>query len=159
MIMSIFALFNVVAMLVLNWRLGLVAAGLMAVFPLATAAALRPIGSCQRAISEIRGEIAGLLFLLLGGISRLRVAGAEPRAFARWATRYEQQLGRSLRLQALAGRLVLFGDVWPIAVLMIVLTAAVFGAAFQSVGQFLAFNTSIMLGIGAAIGLERGRFP
>jgi ABC-type bacteriocin/lantibiotic exporter with double-glycine peptidase domain len=156
MMMSIFALFNVVALLVLNWQLGLVAAGLMAVFPLATAATLRPIWHCQRGISEIRGEIAGLLFLLLGGISRLRVAGAEPRAFARWATRYEQQLGRSLRLQALAGRLVLFGDVWPLAVLMIILATAVFGSAFLSLGEFLAFNTSLMLGVGAVIGLGRG---
>ena len=33
-----------------------------------------------------------------GGISRLRVAGAEPRAFARWAMRYQQQLRQSLPL-------------------------------------------------------------
>ena len=90
MLASIFALFNVAALFVLNWRLGLVATGLMAVFLLATAAALRPLWLCQRGISELRGEIAGLLFLLLGGISRLRVAGAEPRAFARWAIRYQQ---------------------------------------------------------------------
>ena len=77
MLASIFALFNVAALFFLNWRLGLVAAGLMTVFPLATAAAMRPLWNCQRGISALRGEIAGLLFVLLGGISRIRVAGAE----------------------------------------------------------------------------------
>src|SRR5262249_50053702 len=75
MMVSVFALVNVAALFALNWRLGLVAAALMVVFLIATAAALRPLWRCQRGISKVRGEIAGLLFLLLGGISRLRVAG------------------------------------------------------------------------------------
>ncbi len=153
---SIFALFNVAALLFLNWRLGLVAAGLMTVFPLATAAAMRPLWNCQRGISALRGEISGLLFVLLGGISRIRVAGAERRAFARWAARYQEQLRRSLRFQTIWGRLVLFGDVWPLAVLMAVLASAVFGSAFRSVGEFLAFNSSLMLGVAAAAGLSKG---
>ncbi len=156
MLASIFTLFNVVALFVLNWRLGLVATGLMGVFLLVAAAALRPLWVCQRGISALRGEIAGLLFLMLGGISRIRVAGAEPRAFARWALRYQQQLAQSLRFQTIAGRLVLFGDVWPIAVLMAVLASAVFGSAFLSVGEFLAFNASLMLGVAAVVGLGKG---
>jgi NHLM bacteriocin system ABC transporter peptidase/ATP-binding protein/NHLM bacteriocin system ABC transporter ATP-binding protein len=156
MLVSIFALFNMAALFVLNWRLGLVAAGLMGVFLLVTAAALRPLWVCQREISKLRGEIAGLLFLLLGGISRLRVAGAEPRAFARWATRYQEQLRQSLRFQMISGRLVLFGEVWPIAVLMVILASAVFGSAFLSIGEFLAFNASLMLGLAAVVSLGKG---
>jgi len=156
MLASIFGLFNLIALLILNWRLGLIAAGLMTVFPLATAIALRPIWNCQRAISTLRGEIAGLLFLLLGGIARIRVAGAEPRAFARWATRYQRQLQQSLRLQTIWGRLVLFGDVWPLAVLMAVLASAAAGSAFGSVGEFLAFNASMMVGVAAAAGMSKG---
>ncbi len=156
MLASIFGLFNVVALLILNWRLGLIAAGLMTVFPLATAIALRPLWNCQRGISKVRGEIAGLLFLLLGGIARIRVAGAESRAFARWAMRYQEQLRQSLRLQTIWGRLVLFGDVWPLAVLMATLASAVAGSAFRSVGEFLAFNSSLMLGVAAAAGISKG---
>ena len=128
----------------------------MIVFPLATAIALRPLWNCQRGISKLRGEIAGLLFLLLGGIARIRVAGAEARAFARWAARYQEQLGQSLRLQTIWGRLVLFGDVWPLAVLMATLASAVAGSAFHSVGEFLAFNSSLMLGVAAAAGISKG---
>jgi ABC-type bacteriocin/lantibiotic exporter with double-glycine peptidase domain len=156
MLASIFALCNVAALFVLNWRLGLVATGLMAAFLLAAAATLRPLWLCQRGISQLRGEIAGLLFLLLGGIARLRVAGAEPRAFARWAIRYQQQLQQSLRFQTISGRLVLFGDVWPIAVLIAVLASAMYGSAFRSVGEFLAFNSALMLGVSAVIGLSKG---
>ncbi len=153
---SIFALFNVLALLILNWRLGLVAAALMTVFPLATAIAMRPLWNCQREISTLRGEISGLLFVLLGGIARIRVGGAEQRAFARWAARYQEQLRRSLRFQTIWGRLVLFGDVWPLAVLMAVLASAVFASAFKSAGEFLAFNSSLMLGVAAAAGLSKG---
>jgi NHLM bacteriocin system ABC transporter ATP-binding protein len=156
MLASVFSLFNLAALFVLNWRLGLVAAALLAVFLLVAAGALRPLWFCQRAISELRGEIAGLLFLLLGGIARLRVAGAEPRAFARWAIRYQQQLRESLRFQEISGRLVLFGDVWPIAVLMVVLACAIYGSASLSVGEFLAFNTALMLGVAAVVGLGKG---
>ena len=156
MLASIFGLFNVIALLILNWRLGLVAAGLLTVFPVATAIALRPLWNCQREISKVRGEIAGLLFLLLGGIARIRVAGAEARAFARWAARYQEQLRQSLRLQTIWGRLVLFGDVWPLAVLMATLASAVAGSAFRSVGEFLAFNSSLMLGVAAAAGISKG---
>ncbi len=156
MLASSFALFNIAALFVLNWRLGLLAAGLIVVFVLVAAAALRPLWVCQRAISALRGEIAGLLFLLLGGIARIRVAGAEPRAFARWAMRYQEQLRQSLRFQMISGRLVLFGDVWPIAVLMAVLAFAVSGSAFMSVGEFLAFNASLILGLAAVVGLCKG---
>jgi NHLM bacteriocin system ABC transporter peptidase/ATP-binding protein/NHLM bacteriocin system ABC transporter ATP-binding protein len=156
MLASIFALFNVAALSVVNWRLGLVAAALLAVFLLVAAGALRPLWLRQHAISELRGEIAGLLFLLLGGIARLRVAGAEPRAIARWANRYQKQLQESLRFQRISGRLVLLGDVWPIAVLMVVLAAAIYGSAFRTVGEFLAFNTALLLGLAAVVGLAKG---
>ncbi len=156
MLASVFSLFNVVALFVLNWRLGLVAAGLLGVFVLVAACALRPLWRCQRGISDLRGEIAGLLFLLLGGIARLRVTGAESRAFSRWAIRYQQQLQESLRFKTISGRLVLFGDVWPIAVLMVVLAAAIYGAASLSAGEFLAFHSALMLGVAAVVGLARG---
>ncbi len=156
MLASVFALCNVAALFVLNWRLGLVAASLMAVFLAVTAAAARPLWIGQRGISKLRGEIAGLLFLVLGGIARVRVAGAEARAFSRWAQRYQLQLKESLRLQAISGGLVLFGDVWPITVLMATLGAAVFIAPFSSVGEFLAFNSSLLMGVAAVVGLGRG---
>ena len=158
MLVSLVALFNVIALFALNWRLGLVAVGLIAVFPMATLAAMGPIWRCHREIADLRGEIAGLLFLLLGGIARLRVAGAEPRAFARWSMRYQRQLRQSLRLRLVAGRLVLFGDAWPIAILMVTLALAVFGPAFLSIGDFLAFNVAMMQVIAAVVGLSKGAF-
>ena len=158
MLVSIVATFNVIALFFLNWRLGLVSVVLIGVIPLATVMALRPIWHCHREIAEFRGEIAGLLFLLLGGIARLRVAGAEERAFARWAARYQEQLIQSLRLRAIAGRLVLLGEIWPIAVLMAILSLAASGAAFLGVGDFLAFNVALMQVIAAVVGLGKGSF-
>ena len=70
--------------------------------------------------------------------------------------RYQEQLRQSLRLQTIWGRLVLFGDVWPLAVLMATLASAVAGSAFRSVGEFLAFNSSLMLGVAAAAGISKG---
>ena len=71
---------------------------------------------------------------------------------------YQQQLQvyERLRFQAISGRLVLYGDVWPIVALMATLATAVFGRADLSVGEFLAFNTSLMIGVAAVVSLGKG---
>ena len=132
MLVSVFALFNVAALFVLNWRLGLVAAGLMAVFPLATAAALRPIWRLPARDLGTQGRDrrpalrdAGRDFAVCAWPARSR----GPSRAGRRAINSNSVTACSF--QTIAGRLVLFGDVWPIAVLMVVLAVAVFGSAFH----------------------------
>ena len=46
----------------------------------------------QRPLLTLDGEIYGLMVQLINGVSKLRMAGAEPRAFAQWGQKYQQQL-------------------------------------------------------------------
>ncbi len=153
------ALLNVVALAAVNPRLAVVAVALTAVSPAVTLLALPALWARRRAVTREQGKISSLLFLLIGGVTRLRVAGAERRAFAHWAELYRRQLALSLRFQGLSDRLAVFGDVWPTAVLMAVFaTAVALGPGAVGTGEFLAFNLALTQGTAAVIGLGKG-FP
>lgn len=156
MLVGAFSLLNLAALFAIDGRMALVAVALIALSPVATLLAMRPLGRLRHEIARSQGEIAGLLVPMLGGIARLRVAGAEGRAFARWAEKYRRQLGLMLEFQGLADRLALFQDAWPLVLLMAVLaSASLLGEGTLSVGQFLAFNLALGQGVGAVLGLGR----
>ncbi len=94
----------------------------------------------QTRIAALRGRLASRLLDLLSGISKLRVAGAEPRAFSAWAEAFSP-----LRRTVVAARrfdidVDLFLSAYPV-----LCTLAVFSAAAPAVGSglstgsFLAF--------------------
>lgn len=154
------SLLNVLVLFWVNWRLALGTTALLAAVPLATYLTVKPLLHYQRAITRTQGRISGLLLLLLSGISRIRVAGAERRAFARWAELYRQQLDLTIRMQRVSDRLTVFTDVWPLFVLMAVFaTASLLGPGVLSTGDFLAFNLALGLGMAALIGLGRALVP
>lgn len=92
---------------------------------------------------EMRGANFGLVVELLGGISKLRVAGAERRAFAFWADRYATERELSLRQRAFQDRMewamraIGTGSV----LVLLVLGAPLFSRAENRMGtgEFLAF--------------------
>ena len=47
----------------------------------------------SRRLMELSAKLDGMVFGLLGGIQKIKLAGAERRAFARWAAQYKE-LGR-----------------------------------------------------------------
>ena len=160
LLIGIFALANVAMLFVFNWRLALAAVVLIALPPAATLLALPALWRCQRAIARSQGRISALLLALLGGIARLRVAGAERRAFARWAGKYRHQLELMIRYQTVSDRLILLGEVWPLVILMVIFGAVVaLGPGSMSTGDFLAFNVALTQGMMAVIGLGKGLLP
>ena len=103
---------------------------------------------CERELIWIGGQISGLLLPLVGGIQKIRLAGAEGRAFLRWAQlqgEYEQYLFKAEGYGVLSK---LAGTIFPL-----VATTAVFAAVAyvlyggargyasdtMSLGQLLAF--------------------
>ena len=73
---SFFALLNLIVLFVYNAKLAVAAVGLLMLPLVVMAVVLRPLWRSQRLILRTQGEIASLLLLLLGGVSRIRVAGA-----------------------------------------------------------------------------------
>ncbi|MFO0953024.1 MAG: ATP-binding cassette domain-containing protein [Isosphaeraceae bacterium] len=157
---SVFSFMNVIILFAFHARLAALALALIAVAPLTLLTALPFLWRRQRRISRAQGKISSLLLMLLGGVSRLRVAGAERRAFALWASRYRGQLEQALKYQQLSDRLVLFGDVWPLLALMAVFAAvAAQDPGEMSTGDLIAFNLAAGQALAAVIGLGKAVLP
>src|SRR5215468_3989559 len=115
----------------------------------------------QRQVYNQSGLVSGLLVELLGGVAKLRVAGAELRAFARWSDAFTRQRfvgARAFRLGAfqtvaanslpMAGALGIFaiagGGEHPVNV-------AAFAAFNVAFGQFTAAIQSLASAINSSI--------
>jgi NHLM bacteriocin system ABC transporter ATP-binding protein len=127
---------------------------LLVALALATAAIARLQLRELRRVQERRARVASLLFDLLGGIHKLRVAGAERRARDEWARAYAAERRAEARAQRLA---VLQGSVNAVYALLapLVLFAAVglTGGAGMELAAFLAFNVAFGQLQGAVFGV------
>jgi NHLM bacteriocin system ABC transporter peptidase/ATP-binding protein/NHLM bacteriocin system ABC transporter ATP-binding protein len=160
LLVSAFSLANLVVLFFVDARLAWVAAGLMAVIPLTTLAIARPLWRRERQLLRVQGEIAGFLLLLVGGVSRLRVAGAERRGFTRWAERYKRQLDLMTRARRLGDALNLFVGFWPIVISMAVFATVVgLGPDTLTTGAFIGFNVALAQTIAAVCGFNQSVLP
>lgn len=115
-----------------------------------------------RPLLELQGSIFGQTVQLINGISKLRVAGAEERAFATWSRRYSQQVKLNLSTQFIEDAIVLFNTMMPTLTsatlfwfaMQLLTEAQTAGTAGLSVGTFLAFNAAFNTFIGGATNLS-----
>lgn len=112
---------------------------------------LRRAGRAAVARMQTAAAANSRLIEILGAVNRLRVAGAESRAFLRWShtqaafAQVDQQLRKVTMLQSLVIGL------WPIAgVLVVVAATAASGATF---GEFVTAQTAIAAATAAVAGL------
>jgi ABC-type bacteriocin/lantibiotic exporter with double-glycine peptidase domain len=102
---------------------------------------------------ELAGDLFGFLVQLVNGISKLRVTGAERRAFAHWAKGYTRMQRLSLRSKAFHDGIVVLN-----AALSLGSLAAIFAIAAETVGEGLggsssgAISTGVFLAFTAAFG-------
>ena len=102
---------------------------------------LRQISPYGRMISAGR-RVAGRLFQIVGGITKLRVENAEGSAFAIWARDYRERRRAELDLGALEGHSRAFGAALPfIAAGVILLAVVTAGERTVPVGDFLVVYT------------------
>lgn len=94
----------------------------------------------QRKIMEGEGKLSGLVYSLFTGIQKIKLAGAERRAFAKWAKLYTPNAA----LTYSPPWLVRMGPVIASAVSMAgtVVLFAIAGASKVSVSDYMAFNVS-----------------
>jgi NHLM bacteriocin system ABC transporter peptidase/ATP-binding protein/NHLM bacteriocin system ABC transporter ATP-binding protein len=136
-----FSLFNLALLYYYSWKMALCTTLLLAVSLAVTLLLLGRLLRNERSIRTIDGAISGLLLELLGGISSLRTAGAESRAFSRWARRYSDRLALAIRSRRLSGRIHRWLAVYPILTAMVVYIGAIYlDPNLMDTGSFLAFN-------------------
>ncbi|MCP5150363.1 MAG: NHLP bacteriocin export ABC transporter permease/ATPase subunit, partial [Chromatiales bacterium] len=141
-----------------NSRLAIMALGLGLAVAVVTIIGGSLIRKYYRALMELRGNFFGLVVQLVNGVSKIRVAGAQRRAFALWADRYAEQVKLMLRAQMLEDYVVVFNQAIPIvsSILLFWIGVSLLGAGptepssgaamaapALTVGVFLAFNSAM----------------
>jgi NHLM bacteriocin system ABC transporter ATP-binding protein len=97
-----------------------------------------------RRMADTQGNLAGRVFQFLSAITKLRVAGAENRAFALWAKDFSSQQLNAYRGGLASICLTTFISLFPLFSLMVLFSWLIFakGSDTLSTGDFLAFNAA-----------------
>ncbi len=158
---SFMALLNVVLLFIYNVKLALVAILIALIVGVVTFTGGVFIRRHARKLMEEEGELFGFEVQLISAVSKLRVAGAEKRAFALWMNRMSKQLHLSNKVQTIVDRLSLFNWIIPMistlalfVLAMPLITETVSGSPALSIGIFLAFNTALGIFLGGALKLS-----
>ena len=148
---GIMAFLNLALMSCYSWQLALVACGAALVAGAATASVGVSTVRQVRPYRILAGELSGIIVQLIQGVSKLRVAGAEERAFAYWGRKYSQQQTLRRRMQRIEDSVSVFNAVLPTLTSVLLFWGAVRliqqGATSEepvqlTVGVFLAFNAA-----------------
>jgi len=149
-ITNLFALFYLGQLFYYDYKLALIAVAVAIVTLTITTISGVLLLSKVRPLLELRGSIFGQVVQLINGISKLRIAGAEERAFASWSKNYTRQVKLELSTQRVKDAVVLFNTVMPIVTsgilfwftIKLLNDSQASGGIGLSLGTFLAFNTA-----------------
>ncbi len=148
---GVFALLNLGLMFAYSVQLALVGLGLSVLVVIVTIISSRMLVTKQRLQEQIDGDINGLTVELIEGVSKLRVAAAEERAFGSWAKKYSQRIKLESGIKYIDDSLSVFNEALPVvssvlifwfAILFIQIAAMENKPGGLSAGSFLAFNTA-----------------
>jgi NHLM bacteriocin system ABC transporter ATP-binding protein len=156
---GVFALLNLALMFTYSLQLSLVGVGLSLLVIIVTIVSSRMSVTKQRRQEQIDGDINGLTVELIEGVSKLRVAAAEERAFGSWAKKYSQRIKLESGIKHVDDSLTVFNEALPVvssvlifwfAILFIQIAATENKPGGLSAGSFLAFNTAFTVFLNGA---------
>lgn len=154
---GVFALLNLGLMFVYSVKLALVAIGLTAVAIVVTVISSRLLINKQRSQEKLDGDINGLTVELIGGVAKLRVAGAEDRAFGAWSKMYSQRLKLQSGIQKINDSVSVFNEALTlISSVLLFWFAMLFIATNQATGNIGGLNTGTFLAFNSAFGIFLG---
>jgi ATP-binding cassette subfamily C protein len=137
---GMFGLFSLILMFMYNFRLAMVGLAIVAVLLTVELLSGRRQLMLQTPLASLHGRMATVALELVSGIAKLRMAGSERRAFARWAHEFAELRRLALRSRA---PLQVFESVFPIlATMPIYALAPLAGQSRLSAGAFLAFTST-----------------
>ena len=158
LITGLFALLNLVLLFVYSFKLALIAsiAGIFVI--IFTVVCGLFLVKKVLPLLEIEGNIFGQVVQLVNGVAKLRVAGAESRAFACWSENYSRKIKLELSTQLIEDIMAVFNTVIPT-----IFTGVLFwftvklltddqstATAGLTVGTVVAFNSVFKTFIGGA---------
>ncbi len=159
---AVFSLLNLGLMFFYSLPLTLVGIGLTLLAVIVTGLSSVLLIRKERKMEVTHGEINGLTVELINGVSKLRVAAAEGRAFAAWAKKYSQQIKLKLGIKRIDDSLSVFNEALPLVSSLLMFWFAILfmqmnqakGAQGLNAGTFLAFNSAFGTFLSAVIDLS-----
>jgi len=148
---GIFSLLNLGLMFIYSVKLALIGLGISIAAMNVTIASGILLVRKERQQENLDGEIDGFTVQLIGGVSKLRVAAAEKRAFATWADKYSQKTKLTNDIQQINDAVSIFNEILPLisSVLLFCFTIAFMQTAPAqgnptnlTIGTFLAFSAA-----------------
>ncbi|KAA0121846.1 NHLP bacteriocin export ABC transporter permease/ATPase subunit [Methylobacterium sp. P1-11] len=139
---AVFSISSLALILYYEWRLALVAIGLLIVqLAVMMTVNLRLLGWKRRAL-ETEGRLQALTLQLIQGIAKLKVAGAEARGFARWAPLFIERRALDFWQSRLAAGYSAFGTTFGIAAVALMIGIVGLGGIEIGIPRFIAFNAA-----------------
>lgn len=145
-------------LLVYSVPLALVSMGLLLLNITVSAFALRRSLRVSRDVQRRSGELSSLMLELLRSMAKLRVAGAEARAFSRWSDIFREQLRVHFHMGLYSLNLDVFVTVLEIGSTIVLFSTfswmAASGTGSLTTGEFLSFASAQGMFIGAGLALS-----
>ncbi len=155
---SLFSMMNLVVMFSVDAELALVAAAMgLGSVAIAVAVGVSTMLT-RRNLATIEGRLSSTVLQLLSGISKLRISGAEGRAFAIWARDFVKKRALGIAARKIENGMEVLNILYPVVMmatvyLMVVRSASEGGGLTP--GQFIAFNAAFGIFVGGLVELVR----
>lgn len=141
---GIFSIFTFVVLFYYDGKLAAVAAVLVTLSTLVMAHLAYRKVKYEHKVLEVSNRITGLMLQLIGSVTKFRVAGAENRAFSRWAYDFTQQRKLTLCRETVANVLAVYYSVFPVLSGMIIFYTQTTSATPMTASQFVGFYSAFM---------------
>ncbi len=152
---GVFSLFYFAVLFLYDPGLALVASFLVVLPLLPTALIARPLLRYQREVSAVSGQLSGLVLQLIGGIAKLRVAGAEGRAFSAWGRSFSDLKKATFDARNMLNNVQILNSTYPLLATMVIFAVAIGGGQGSlSTGSFLALFSAFGLLLNSMLGLN-----
>ncbi len=139
---AVFSLFSFVLLFYYSVKLALVATLLVALIIGVTFSLSFLQLRYQRQIMTYHGRLNGMLVQFITGISKIRVAAAENRAFLVWSKAFARQTEVTSKVRMLSVHLAAVQSITPVLTTMAIFATIVYGSSSLSTGSFLAFTSA-----------------
>jgi ATP-binding cassette subfamily C protein len=139
----VFSLFNIALLFYYSAQLAVIAVLLvLLILAITLLLSFRQVRQ-RRPLINTQGQIAGLVVQLINGIAKLRVTGAEGRAFAVWAKAFAEQRKITFRVRTTGNSQLIFDAMMGVLTSLAIFLIIAYSLGHKlSTGTFLGFNAA-----------------
>lgn len=150
---SVFSVTSLCLLIYYSWKLAAISAALVALQVAVTIVSSMVMIAMNRQALATDGRLQALSLQILTAIGKLRVAGAESRAFGRWASLFLERRSLDFRKRRLSVAVETVGAVLGVISTGALIAAVGFGLVDIGIAQFVAFNAAFGQFLSAALSL------